>query len=102
MASEKNSLVLKFDDKTLNIWLNGKIIAIYPKEELSRTVLDILFNRLYLLMRPPAGQSGFHDAVDVGFRLDSIGSCAICSRHANLRGGLCLDCFNSDHSQPKL
>lgn|SRR5882724_247887 len=102
MESDKNSLVFKFDDKTLNIWLNGRIIAIYPKEELSRDVLDILFNRLYLLIRQPTGQSGFHDAVDVGFRLPSVGLCVLCSQQANLLGGLCWNCFNSDHSQPKL
>jgi hypothetical protein len=102
MASEKNSLVLKFDDKTLNIWLNGKLIAIYSKEELSTTILDFIFNNLRFIMRPPPGESGFFDVVDVGFRLESVGPCVICSRHANLLGGLCWDCSNSNHSQPTL
>ena len=102
MESEKNSIVLKFDEKCLSIWINGKLVAIYPKQELSDVILDILLRRLRLLMRPPTGISGFHDAVDVGFRLESVGPCVICSRHANLLGGLCWNCFNAEHPQPKL
>jgi hypothetical protein len=96
--TEGNHFILTFDDKTLRISINGKLIAAYPSRELAPSVTEILFRRLELLIRRPDKRESFEECV-VGFQLPSIGPCTICERQANLLGGLCYGCLQGSQKQ---
>lgn len=90
--AEKNHFALNFDNKTLTIHINGKLVAAYPKRDLAHNVLDVFFTRMQLLFRHPYdGKESFEDMI-VGFQIPSHGPCTICGRNANLLGGLCYEC----------
>ena len=92
MNTGKNHFALNFDDKTLTIHINGKLVVAYPKRDLAHNVLDVFFTRMHLLSRHPYdGKESFEDMA-VGFQIPSRGPCTICGRHANLLGGLCYEC----------
>src|SRR4051812_21838452 len=66
MIEKKNHFVLEFDDNTLTIRINGKLVASYPKRDISREELEAFWNRIYLMIRHPYdGKESFED-MDVG------------------------------------
>jgi hypothetical protein len=90
----KNHFALNFDNKTLTIRINGKLVAAHPKHDLAHNVLEVFFTRMQLLFRHPYdGNESFEDMI-VGFQIPSNGPCTICGRHANLLGGLCYRCLH--------
>ena len=91
--AEKNHFTLDFDGKTLTIRINGKLIAAYPRSDLGKSVREVLFLYLELLIigPPPDMKESFEDQIQ-HFQLPSNGPCTICGRHANLLGGLCYEC----------
>ena len=93
--AEKNHFALSFDDKTLAIHIDGKLIAAYPARDLTHTVLDHLFVFVDSLILRPDKKVPFEDLVH-RFQIPSRGPCINCGRQANLLGGLCYTCLHAD------
>lgn len=92
VSGKKNHFVLEFDNETLTVRINGKLIAAYPKRELAPSVLDVFFIRMDLMFRHPDGGKEWFDDMAVGFQIPSRGPCTVCGRTANLLGGICYSC----------
>ena len=93
MNTEKNHFTLNFDDKTLTIHINGKLVVAYPKCDLAHNVLEVFFLHMQLLFRHPYDDKESFEDMVVGFQIPSNGPCTICGRPANLLGGICYTCF---------
>jgi hypothetical protein len=91
MNADKNRFALEFDDKTLTIRINGKLIAAYPARDLTHTVLDHLFVFVDSLILRSDKEVSYEDLIH-RFQIPSRGPCTICGRDANLLGGLCNSC----------
>jgi hypothetical protein len=90
----ENRFVLSFDDKTLTIHINGRLVAAYPAAQLGHAVLDDLFVFADSLILRPDRNVPFEDLIH-RFQIPTIGPCTICGGHANLLGGLCYTCFHN-------
>jgi hypothetical protein len=98
VTAEKNLLVLTFDTKTLTIRVNDKRIVAYPRHELAHSVLEVIFENLELLINKPDDKVWFEHAL-LMLQIPSCGPCTICSRHANLLGGLCYTCLHDENQE---
>jgi hypothetical protein len=88
----KNHFTLDFDGETLMIRINGKLVAAYPKRDLTPVVLHLFFERMETIFRRlPDG--GSFEGSEFGFQIPSVGPCTLCDCKANLLGGLCWDCI---------
>jgi hypothetical protein len=96
MNAEKNQLTLDLDDQKLTIRINGKLVVAYHRRDLGEPVREVLFHNIErLIIGPPSDiKESFEDRIPC-FQIPNIGPCTICSRHANLLGGLCYGCFNN-------
>jgi len=90
---KKNKFSLNFDDKTLTIHINGRLVAAYPASQLTHAVLDHLFVFVDSLVLRPDKEVPFDELIH-RFQIPSRGPCIICGRFANLLGNLCYDCFH--------
>ena len=96
----KDHFTLDFDEATLTIRINGKLIAAYPARDLTHAVLDHLFVFTDSLILRLDKKVPFEDLIH-RFQIPSRGPCVICGRHANLLGGLCYACLHdSDEQKP--
>ena len=92
VSTKKNHFNLDFDNETLTIRINGKLVVAYPKRDLAHNVLEVFFTRMHLMFRHPYGDKESFEDMAVGFQIPSRGPCTICGRDANLLGGLCYGC----------
>jgi hypothetical protein len=89
-------LAVEFDDKTMMIRLNGKLVVAYRTADLGPELLKGLLDyvRRWIEQREHKDR---REALVTSLLYPCVGTCTLCGEQANLLGGLCyLHSYHSD------
>jgi hypothetical protein len=91
VKAEKNHIVFDYNDDTLTIRVNGKLVTAYRKPDIGHEYLKSILDDLRRLIE---SHEEHKELYVLRFKMPppSVGACTLCSRHANLLGGLCFPC----------